>query len=323
MKPLALGVLDDLRRRRLLPIALLLLAALVAVPVLMLKKAEPAPVAAPASASAPAADGLPSPEEALSGDKPLVSLAVLNISSDLESFDSKDPFKPIDKVSTGGATPVSTAPTAPTGGGAGSPGGATGGGSVGGSVDAPGGGSGGGGSGGGGSGGGGGGVTPTTPAPPVNPPSANEPAKPPRSFTYAVDLTYRSPRGTRRERTVPRLTMLPTEIAPLLVFLGVDDTGGKAVFLVDFSLRDVGGEGACRPSPEQCATVSLEPGEVEVFVDDQGRRYEIQIDQIRKTSVASATRAARRSSVPAHAVDGKPRRFVPPVITDLFTGEGG
>ena len=140
-------------------------------------------------------------------------------------------------------------------------------------------------------------------------------------FTYAVDLTFRSPQRNRRVVGAPRLTMLPSEAAPLLVFLGVDDSGGKAVFLVDFSLRDVGGEGACRPSPEQCATVSLEPGEVEVFVDDQGRRYEIQIDQIRKTSVASAARAARRASIPARAANGRPRRFVPPVITDLLTGE--
>ena len=39
MKALALGVIQDLRARRLLPVAVVLAAALVAVPVLMLKPA--------------------------------------------------------------------------------------------------------------------------------------------------------------------------------------------------------------------------------------------------------------------------------------------
>ncbi len=337
MRPLALGVFEDLKRRRLLPVVLGLLVALVAVPVLLLKKAEPAPFSTPVPAAATgAADGLPSPREALAGDKPLVSLAVLKQSSDLESFASKNPFKPIDQVSTSGAAST-PAPAAPVGGSSpagvtpigGSPGGGTPAGGSSGGGGSGGGNSGGGSSGGGSTGGGnsgGGSPGAGTPAP-VSPPASSPPTggpkrEVPRMFTYAVDLTFRSPQRNRRVVRAPRLTMLPTEAAPLLVFLGVDDTGGKAVFLVDFSLRDVGGEGACRPSPEQCATVSLEPGEVEVFVDDQGRRYEIQIDQIRKTSVASAARAARRASISARPANGKPRRFVPPVITDLLTGEG-
>lgn len=328
MRPLALGVFEDLRRRRLLPVVLVLLLALVAVPVLMLKKADPVPVSTPVPAAAKGtADGLPSPQEALAGDKPLVSLAVLKDSSDLESFASKNPFKPIDQVSGAGATSgVAPAPTGPVPGGGGSPvgvapvsGSPAGGSPVGGSPVGPLGGSPGGGSPGGGSPGAGA----PTPLPPTNtPPAPPKQDQPQRKFTYAVDLTFRSPRGKRRVLAAPRLTMLPSEAAPLLVFLGVDDTGGKAVFLVDFSLRDAGGEGSCRPSPEQCATVALEPGEVELFVDDQGGRYEIQIDQIRKTSVTSAARAARRASTPARAAHGKPRRFVPPVITDMLTGDG-
>lgn len=118
MKPLALGVFEDLRRRRLLPVAILLLIALVAVPVLMLKKADPVPVGTSVPAvAAGTADGLPSPKEALAGDKPLVSLAVLKQSSDLDSFASKNPFKPMEQVSTGGAASASaTAPAGPVNG---------------------------------------------------------------------------------------------------------------------------------------------------------------------------------------------------------------
>ena len=108
----AQGVVKDLRQRGLLPVAAFLVAALIALPVLMLKSSEPVS-APPAEPTAASADGLPSPEEALgAAGKPLVSLAVLDRPSDLDSFESKDPFEPIDQVSADGATQGTVAPTA-------------------------------------------------------------------------------------------------------------------------------------------------------------------------------------------------------------------
>ena len=100
----ALGVVQDLRDRRLLPVAILLVAALIA---------SRCSCSSPASRSRrrrraclrSRGRGLPTPEEALqAGDKPLVSLAVLDKPSNLASFESKDPFKPLNQVSTAGAT---------------------------------------------------------------------------------------------------------------------------------------------------------------------------------------------------------------------------
>lgn len=318
MSAVARGVIEDLRRRKLLPVAVLLLCVVVALPAFMLKSAPESSTATSAEpVSSPAADGLPSPEQALSGEKPLVSLAVLDQSSNLQEFANKNPFKPLAKVSSDGASPAPTAPTAPTGGAGGTPGGGgtLGGGSPGGSSGPP-----GGGGGGGGDTTGGGGGTPTTPAPPANPPSGNEPGKPRPNLTYAVDLTFSSPSGLKRYRNVPRLKMLPSEASPLLIFLGLDAAGAKAVFLVDARLTDAGGEGACNPKPDECATVSLEPGEVEAFTDDQGERYAIQIDQIREITVSRASAAARRDSRRARSSVGPRVRFVAPVITDLLTG---
>ena len=102
MKALALGVIQDLRDRRLLPVAMLLAgrarrrarAACSSPP-----RSAPPPVAAAPVTPAPGAEGLPTPEQALQGGgKPLVSLAVLDQPSDLASFDSKDPFKPLEKL---------------------------------------------------------------------------------------------------------------------------------------------------------------------------------------------------------------------------------
>ena len=90
------GVFRDLQKRRLLPVAGLLVVVLIALPLFMLKSSEPVPAAPAAPASAASANGLPSPEEALgAAGKPLVSLAVLDRPSDLDSFESKNPFKPL------------------------------------------------------------------------------------------------------------------------------------------------------------------------------------------------------------------------------------
>jgi len=305
MKGFALGVIDDLRARQLWPVALLLAVALVAVPLFMLKPAEelPPPPVAAAPSSSPVPGGLPGPEEALeAGSQPLVSLAVLNSPSDLENFTAKNPFKPLEEVASLDPSDAlaSGDPTAAatTGGG---------------SDDATG--------GGGAPGGGGDGEVPDVPVAPVQPQPPTAPSEPARQYTYAVDLTFDGPGPLRRYRNLPRLSMLPSEENPLLVFLGVSASGNSAVFLVDSTLQAQGGEGNCNPSPSECATLTIEPGEEQVFIDDQDRRYVIQIDQIRRRPVSG--RAAAASGVQARTAvgedDEKPllRRFVP-LLPDLL-----
>jgi hypothetical protein len=316
---MVLSVVNDLRQRRLLPVAVLLLVAAVALPLFALKSsAEPAVTPTAGSASTAATpDGLPSPQQALS-DKPLVTLAVLgDSSSDLEEFDSKDPFKPIDKVSSAGASDsgsatvaagtggtASTDDSSSSGGGSGSGGGSpdTG---AGGEVQQP----------------------TTTPKSDDNGDNQNSAPKTEKKLTYAVDVIIRGPKGLRRYHSVPKLSLLPAEDNPLLVFLGVEDAGTKAVFLVDAKLKSVaGGEGTCSPSEDQCATLALAPGEEHTLINDAGQTWTIQVAEVRETSVAKAAAAAkaagkRRARSATRTVGDQPTpRFIPPVITDLFTG---
>ena len=305
MKALALGVIQDLRVRRLLPVAILLIAALVAVPTLMLKPAAsaPPPVAADPVTPAAGADGLPTPEQALQGSaKPLVSLAVLDEPSNLASFESKDPFQPLEKIED--VLPGEGDDPAAVADGGSVPGGGLPDGS-----------------------GGGGGTIPDLPAPDGNAPTAptDPDGEAPQKFTYTVDATFDGPSGVRRLRNMPRLRMLPSENSPLLIFLGVDAPGQKAVFLVDSTVTMLEGEGTCSPSKSACATLSLEPGERQAFTDGAGERYTIQIDQIRERSLASIAKAARsarkRKKVASTAVGYSPRRrFTPPVLAEILTG---
>lgn len=317
MTPFALGVIADLRRQRLLPIAILLVAALVAVPVLLRKDPEPVPPIAAAPVVETTPDGLPAPDAALASD-PLVTMASLEGSSDLDSFDSRDPFKPLktlEQVATGPGLNTPSTDLAATSPDAGGPTGDLA--SAGGTGDDL----------SGGTGGSGGGSAPSpgavpspSPSPAPSPPPAPgpEPSPDPQRLTYAIDVSFTGPDGRRTVRGLPRLAMLPSESAPLLVFLGVSDSGNEAVFLVDSKLTAETGEGDCVPSPEQCATLELAPGELQTFLDAEGRRYVLQLDQIREVDVERAAQA--REGLAARAAASS-RPVVPflPVLVDVLT----
>jgi len=312
LKPLAQGVIADLRARGLLPVAILLAAALVAVPVLLSRSPEPVAVEAAPPVDRVDTGGLPGPAEAL-GDRALVTLARLDGSSDLDSFRARDPFKPLRSLNAIAADPAGTTTTvadvgAP--GAIGGPGADIGFGDAVGGAPSP----------GGDTGGDPGGGSPA----PEPPPEPTPTPAPELRFTYAIDLTFDTPGGlARRYRNLPRLRMLPSETSPLLIFLGVDDTGNQATFLVDATLRPGQGGGTCAPSPEDCATLTLEPGQEQILLDEQDQAYLLRIDQIREVPVAAAVErlqdladlSTQRSRPPV-------RRFVAPVFNDLIVTGG-
>jgi hypothetical protein len=83
---------------------------------------------------------------------------------------------------------------------------------------------------------------------------------------------------------VERLEALPSEELPLLVFLGANEKGTEAVFLLDTErLRPEGGKESCRPSPERCTFLHLEEGSedaVQTFLDEEGKRYHLRVIDI-------------------------------------------
>lgn len=330
MKPFALGVIADLRSRRLLPVAILLAVALVAVPVVLRKSETPPVPPAPQPAAETVPGGLPSPDAALAG-QPLVTMASLKTSSALRTFDSRDPFKPLQSMSemgedgaaggSGDAVPLAD----------GGSGGLSGADAISaGSLDL-------GGSTGSGDTGGGGAPSPTAPDleqlpsdqapdPEPDPDPEPEPDPDPEPGTYAIDVSFAGPEQARRVRGLPRLAMLPHASVPLLIFLGVSDGGGEAMFLVDSKLTPDEGEGTCRPSPERCATLGLKPGERQTFVGDEGGSYLLQLDQIRAISVEQAIRRRRASDARAASAEQEqgaqpppPQNFLP-VLVDIFNG---
>ena len=291
----------DLREKRLWPVAVLLLAGLIAVPVLLKKSPEEPPPAQPVASepqSAPKTEQLKglatvTLEEAEAGD-----------GSSLDTFLPSNPFRPPERIveeaeeelGDDGSEPddvtlseelvESGSGVGETGSGGGDTGADTGGDT-------------------GDTGDGDGTTTETT------------------EYTYVLDVTFINNGRTRKIKGLEKLDMLPSTASPLLLFLGVSANAGNAVFLVDSTL-ETAGEGRCEPSKAECAFLHLGAGSEHMFTNADGDSYRLRVDQIRKVKVesrASASAAAKRAKrpSPALAAPKAKRRFTSPLISDLLS----
>jgi hypothetical protein len=221
----------QLVRRKLWPVAVLLIAALAAVPVLLARDATPVDTPALPETSAPA--------ETASTDDALAEPVVAKASAADRSRRRrvlgarKNPFEPAPlpkakkaKKTTEAKADAKTedkpATTAP-------------------STDVP-----------------------SAPVAPVEPAKPKKPAPPKGSLT----VRFGDPSADALDKKLLRkLEGLPdgtTETGPLVIYTGLTDHGKKAVFLVDASL-ELTGDGTCKPHPSSCETVELAAGETEFF----------------------------------------------------------
>src|SRR5689334_7303314 len=225
MSTLFLDLIQDLREKRLWPIAVALVAATAVVPLLLFKPANTHPTSGPTIGSGTGPQGLP----------------VVNVSngsgdpSKLNEFAKKNPFKPMVALKN----PATAATSGSTAGGA-----STNGGGGAGSASTPGGGGGGGGGGATGgtpSGGGGGGTV--------------DPSR--KFYAFHVNVKF-GPRGHEKSyKDVKQLGMLPDDKSPVVVFMGMSSDFKTAIFLIDNAKFQADGEGKCRPSASDCSFVEL------------------------------------------------------------------
>lgn len=256
----------QLVERRLWPVALLLVAALIAVPMLLSSKDTGADVIPPATAA------VETDQENLSGS--LVSAADANKRDATRSVlgDRKDPFRPaqlhrVPKPDTGAATgaALGTTPTVGTSSGAG----------------------------------GGGSNSPSAPAAPGGPIATSTPAAPKPTYElYSLIVRVGDPDSGLKTRNLERLSGLPGGTSPALLYLGLRDDHKTAVFIVDAGAT-VLGDGTCKPAPDNCQTLELKPGDTE-FVTRGKKTYEVDLVKIitKKTSDPKAVAAAHESVAP-------------------------
>jgi hypothetical protein len=215
----------QLVQRRLWPVALLLLGALVAVPFFLSKPAEPIAALPPASpangvkADAASADPIVAP---VSDEDALATRRALGVRHD--PFGSSAPKSKHSKA-THPQVETTPAPTPSTGGGSPSSGG---------------------------------GQAPVTPRPTTpKTPTETIPA-------YSIDVRFGSSSdGELPRQTLQRNEALPDDNDPVLVYLGVKNGGKTAVFMLSEGLTPTG-DGVCTPK-DTCETIELKAGETEFF----------------------------------------------------------
>jgi hypothetical protein len=76
---------------------------------------------------------------------------------------------------------------------------------------------------------------------------------------------------------------LPSEATPVLIYLGPNTTGQYALFLVSSNVSQQSGPGICVPAPDDCALLALTPGQTEDLVyQGDGKTYRIQLVSLRR-----------------------------------------
>src|SRR5579884_1659524 len=222
---------QDLRSKKLWPVALALLVAIVAVPVVLSTSSSAPP---PVSATPPVA-GLPT------SGLPAVSQSSGSGGAGLNAS-ARDPFAP--QPGTGGTSTTAAGSGVPASSSPGTPGSPAGGTSTPQSST-----------------GGGSGTTTTPSGPPLPPPPTGKPKPTIPSLTstqsYAVSLAMTTASGgVNTLDPLQRLSLLPSENQPLLVELGVLRGGSRVLFAVQHGTF-VSGPGTCVPGPIDCQILSL------------------------------------------------------------------
>jgi hypothetical protein len=224
------NLITELREKRLWPVAVALILALIAVPVVLSSSggtvaAAPAP-AAIGSAAAPAV--------------PAVSVTTTPSNARLTGPE-RNPFaqqvKPSSDTAGAGTGTAPTSSGAPTSSSVGSS-----------AKSTP--------------------VSTTTPAskPATTTPTTPVAAQPAVKYLYfEVDLVYDRTGAVPQTRdNIARLTPLPRASNPMIVYLGVEKDKRTALFLVSQNVRPTG-KGKCLPTRSDCQFLALKAGQADLF----------------------------------------------------------
>jgi hypothetical protein len=123
-----------------------------------------------------------------------------------------------------------------------------------------------------------------------------------------VDLSFGEPGSTKqKDRTdIARLSALPSADKPIVIFLGVKKDKKTATFLIS-SDATAKGDGSCKPSATNCQTIEMQEGDSTFLDIDLGagvRQFRLDVDRIGevdKETSEKATTARARASVAGRA----------------------
>jgi hypothetical protein len=159
----------------------------------------------------------------------------------------------------------------------------------------------------------GGTTTSTTPA--ATPTPTTKTPEKVTADTYRVNFTFGEAGAEKKYNNVARLTPLPSADNPFFVYLGLAEDQKHAIFLVDADALPTG-DGKCAPSHDDCQQITLAVGDTEFFELQTGTagvvQYELDLKSITKAKAASKATAAK-----AHARESKAgREYLRQLVAD-------
>jgi hypothetical protein len=126
--------------------------------------------------------------------------------------------------------------------------------------------------------------SPSSYAPPSEPSEEGGPNGELTYYSYAIDVRVaggaKGKKATVR-RELPTLTMLPSRETPAIVYMGATKDGKKAVMTVSSDVQAIFGDGKCVLGTQTCQLLVMEPGLPETFVyGGNEKTYKIEILKI-------------------------------------------
>jgi hypothetical protein len=263
------GLWEELVERRLWPVAVALLVAIVAVPVVMSKSAPQ--TTAPASAT-PAGGASP-----LAAFQPAVTTEgrkSSQIRKNLRRFGTKNPFTPKGATFAGSGTATVTSGATGAAGVAATVSGGTDTGSSTGASSSP---------------------VPSTTSPTSGSTGDGTGVT---YYTYTVDVRFGKTDNTQT-MTLTKFRALPSSNDPIVVFMGVRNDGETAVFLVSADATTTG-DGTCSPSDDECTFLYLKKGE-QRMIESVGQDgavvdYELKLRDVNVKKTKGPDKAASSSA---------------------------
>jgi hypothetical protein len=128
--------------------------------------------------------------------------------------------------------------------------------------------------------------------------ASSDKKKPASKDSWHVDLRFGKNGSKLQSRSdVPRLSPLPSQDDPFFVFLGVAADGKTAMFLVS-SDADITGNATCKPTPANCERVEMKAGDTAYFdvTTPEGTVEQYELDLVRVSRKVSANAAVAQQS---------------------------
>ncbi len=115
-------------------------------------------------------------------------------------------------------------------------------------------------------------------------------------YSYAIDVRITGGTGKKKttvRKNLPGLTMLPSRETPAIVYMGSTKDGKKAVMTISSDVKSIFGDAKCILGSETCQMLAMETGLPETFVYGGAEKtYTIELLKIELVESAKLNKAA-------------------------------